>query len=187
MECSNQFRGIKSASLAGRYFKKGCRTGLPGWESIPGLHKRSTNTGSVIHAPTLEPVYFGETILATWMSRSMENTIYLWFMLIKNTLGFLSVACASGFQVCVKTHRQKVITIKVGKLAGVFHLLNIMYESYRPSIFICITLLSNFSTDSKSTSIFGFFDVHIEFLWNIFPRSCEHFLQTFEANRARKG
>jgi hypothetical protein len=27
--------------------KKGCRTGPPGWESIPGLLKRSTNTGSV--------------------------------------------------------------------------------------------------------------------------------------------
>ncbi len=29
-----------------RYGKKGCRTGPPGWESIPGLHKRFTNSGS---------------------------------------------------------------------------------------------------------------------------------------------
>jgi hypothetical protein len=35
------------ASLAGRYVKKGCRTGLPGWESIPGLLKRFKNKGSV--------------------------------------------------------------------------------------------------------------------------------------------
>jgi hypothetical protein len=33
-------------SLESRYFKKGLRTVLPRWESIPGLHKRSTNTGS---------------------------------------------------------------------------------------------------------------------------------------------
>jgi hypothetical protein len=30
-------------SLAGRYDKSGCRTGPPGWESIPGLLKRFTN------------------------------------------------------------------------------------------------------------------------------------------------
>ena len=32
--------------LAGRYDKEGCSLGSPGWESIPGLHKRFTNTGS---------------------------------------------------------------------------------------------------------------------------------------------
>ncbi len=33
--------------MAGRYVKQGCRTGPPGWESIPGLlKKRFTNTGS---------------------------------------------------------------------------------------------------------------------------------------------
>jgi hypothetical protein len=30
--------------LAGPYVKKGCRTGLPGWESISGLLKRFTNS-----------------------------------------------------------------------------------------------------------------------------------------------
>ncbi len=30
-----------------RYVKQSCSTGPPGWESIPGLLKRSTNTGSV--------------------------------------------------------------------------------------------------------------------------------------------
>ncbi len=41
--------GIDSASLCrvtGRYVKWGCRTGPQGWESIPGLLKRFTNTGS---------------------------------------------------------------------------------------------------------------------------------------------
>jgi hypothetical protein len=41
--------GIDSAklfSLAGNYVKKSCRTLPPGWESIPGLLKRFTNTGS---------------------------------------------------------------------------------------------------------------------------------------------
>jgi hypothetical protein len=41
--------GIDSASLCGsegRYEKWGCRTGPPGWESIPGLLKWSTNMGS---------------------------------------------------------------------------------------------------------------------------------------------
>ena len=40
--------GIDSASLcsmAGRYEKQGCCTDPPGWESIPGLLKRFTNTG----------------------------------------------------------------------------------------------------------------------------------------------
>jgi hypothetical protein len=32
--------------LAGRYDRKGSRTGPPGWESIPGLNKRFTNAGS---------------------------------------------------------------------------------------------------------------------------------------------
>jgi hypothetical protein len=32
----------------GIYDKKGCRTGPPGWESIPGLLKRSTNAGSCL-------------------------------------------------------------------------------------------------------------------------------------------
>jgi hypothetical protein len=34
------------SSLAGKYDKEGCRTGPPGWESISGLLKRFTNTGS---------------------------------------------------------------------------------------------------------------------------------------------
>ncbi len=41
--------GIDSSSLcslAGRYDKQGCRNGPPGLESIPGLLKRFTNTGS---------------------------------------------------------------------------------------------------------------------------------------------
>ncbi len=41
--------GIDSASLcclAGQYDRKGCCTGPPGWESIPGLLKRFTSTGS---------------------------------------------------------------------------------------------------------------------------------------------
>ncbi len=41
--------GIDSTSLGsllGRYAKSVCCTGPPGWESIPGLLKRSTNTGS---------------------------------------------------------------------------------------------------------------------------------------------
>ncbi len=40
---------IDSASLcsmAGRYDKYGCRIGPPGWESVPGILKRFTNTGS---------------------------------------------------------------------------------------------------------------------------------------------
>ncbi len=50
MEPRNRFRGIDFASLcslADRYDKKGCRTGPPGWESILGLLKSSTNTASV--------------------------------------------------------------------------------------------------------------------------------------------
>ncbi len=42
--------GNRSASLcsqAGRYVTWGCRTGPSGWESIPGLLERFTNTGSV--------------------------------------------------------------------------------------------------------------------------------------------
>jgi hypothetical protein len=45
----NRFRGIDAASLcclAGRYNIQGCRTGPPGWESISGLLKGSTNTSS---------------------------------------------------------------------------------------------------------------------------------------------
>ncbi len=41
--------GIDSAglcSLVGWYEKYGCRTGPPGWESVPGLLKRFTNTRS---------------------------------------------------------------------------------------------------------------------------------------------
>jgi hypothetical protein len=38
---------IKIRALAVRYVKEGCRTGPPGWESIPGLLKSFTNTGSV--------------------------------------------------------------------------------------------------------------------------------------------
>ncbi len=48
-EPRNRFQGIDSVSLfslAGRYVKQGCRTGPPGWESIPGLLKRFTNPGS---------------------------------------------------------------------------------------------------------------------------------------------
>jgi hypothetical protein len=44
-----RFRGIDSASLcslATRYDKLCCCTGPTGWESIPGLIKRFTNTGS---------------------------------------------------------------------------------------------------------------------------------------------
>ncbi len=50
MEPRNRVRGIDSdslCSLASRYDKKSCRTGPPFWKSIPGLLKRSTNTGSV--------------------------------------------------------------------------------------------------------------------------------------------
>jgi hypothetical protein len=42
-------QGIDSASLcslAGRYAKQGCRSDPPGWESIPGLLKRFTNSCS---------------------------------------------------------------------------------------------------------------------------------------------
>ncbi len=49
MEPRNRSRGIDSAilcSLAGRYDKQGCHTGSPGWESIHGLLKRFTDTGS---------------------------------------------------------------------------------------------------------------------------------------------
>ncbi len=45
-EPRNRFQGIDSASQAGRYDIYGCLTGPPGWESIPGLLKRFTNTGS---------------------------------------------------------------------------------------------------------------------------------------------
>ncbi len=44
----NRFRQPRY-SLAGRYNKYGGRTGPPGWESIPGLLKRFTNTGSEKH------------------------------------------------------------------------------------------------------------------------------------------
>ncbi len=37
--------------MAGQYDKRGCRTGPPGWESILGLFKRFTNTGSVRQSP----------------------------------------------------------------------------------------------------------------------------------------
>jgi hypothetical protein len=40
------FKGLQIRALAGQY-KYGCRTGPPGWESIPGLLNRSTNTGFV--------------------------------------------------------------------------------------------------------------------------------------------
>ncbi len=49
----NRFPGIDTASLcslADLYVKKGCRTGLPGWESIPALLKRFTNSGTVFTA-----------------------------------------------------------------------------------------------------------------------------------------
>jgi hypothetical protein len=49
MEPRNRFRGIDFASLcslAARYDRSGYRSGPPGWESIPGCLKRSTNTGS---------------------------------------------------------------------------------------------------------------------------------------------
>jgi hypothetical protein len=38
-------------SLAGRYVRKGCRSGPPGWESTPRLLKRFTNTGSAVNVP----------------------------------------------------------------------------------------------------------------------------------------
>ncbi len=41
--------GINSASLfslACRFVKQGCPTGPPGWESIPGILKRFTDSGS---------------------------------------------------------------------------------------------------------------------------------------------
>ncbi len=43
--------GIDSTSLcslASRYVKLGCRAGPSGWESIPGLLERFTNTGSAL-------------------------------------------------------------------------------------------------------------------------------------------
>jgi hypothetical protein len=55
-EPRNRFQEIDSASLcslAVRYVKKGCRTGPPGWESIPRLLKRFTNTSSS-HEGTIE-------------------------------------------------------------------------------------------------------------------------------------
>jgi hypothetical protein len=55
MEPRNRFRCTDSASLcsqAGRYDKWGCRTGPPCWESIPGLLKRSTSTGSAYPSTT---------------------------------------------------------------------------------------------------------------------------------------
>jgi hypothetical protein len=39
--------GFLQCSLKGRYNKQGCRSGPPGWESITGLRKRFTITGSV--------------------------------------------------------------------------------------------------------------------------------------------
>ncbi len=45
MELRNRFRSL--CSLSDQYEKYGCRTGPSGWESIPGLLKRFTNTGSV--------------------------------------------------------------------------------------------------------------------------------------------
>jgi hypothetical protein len=50
MELRNQYKEIDSASLCslpGRCDKLGCRTGPPGWESIPMLLKMFTNTGSL--------------------------------------------------------------------------------------------------------------------------------------------
>ncbi len=38
---------LQIRALAGRHDKQGFRTGPPDWESIPGLLKRSTDTGSV--------------------------------------------------------------------------------------------------------------------------------------------
>jgi hypothetical protein len=136
----------------------------------------------VIHAPTLEPVYLGVTNLVTWMSISMENTIYLWFMLIQNTLGFLSVACASGFQVCLQTPRQKVTKIQVCFSPFIY-----CVQKFSAFFFYLYNPFVKFFNRLEININFGFFDVHIEFLWNIFPGSCEHFLQTFEANRGQKG
>ncbi len=54
--------GIDSAnlcSLAGWYDKNGCRTGPPGRESIPGLLKRSTDTGSDVKHERYNKVYSG--------------------------------------------------------------------------------------------------------------------------------
>jgi hypothetical protein len=48
-EPRNRFQEIDSPSLcnlAGRYVKYCCHTGPPGWESISGLLKRFTNSGS---------------------------------------------------------------------------------------------------------------------------------------------
>ncbi len=42
---SGESTPLSLCSLAGRYDKKGCLTGPPGWESIPGHLKRSTDTG----------------------------------------------------------------------------------------------------------------------------------------------
>jgi hypothetical protein len=43
----------QSMSLGRPIRQIGFRTGPPGWESIPGLHKRSTNTGSVLMYPPI--------------------------------------------------------------------------------------------------------------------------------------
>ncbi len=47
--------------MAGRYDKQGCCTGLPGWESIPGLLKRFTNTGFGQWPPVTR--YRGQSVL----------------------------------------------------------------------------------------------------------------------------
>jgi hypothetical protein len=55
-EPKNRFQGIDSASLCSLWWasirQMGCRSVPPGWESIPGLLKRFTNSGSVYENAT---------------------------------------------------------------------------------------------------------------------------------------
>jgi len=50
--------------LAGRYVKKGCHTGPPGWESITGLLKRFPNSGTEFYHPT----FWFEPPMLKWFS-----------------------------------------------------------------------------------------------------------------------
>ncbi len=84
----NRFQLINSASLcslAGRYVKKSCRTGPAGWESIPWLLERFTNSGS--GAQNRYMVYTDET--GSTATHSQCNTPILTYSLPPSQLSLV--------------------------------------------------------------------------------------------------
>ncbi len=87
--CCQRIESIPSAYVAWRavYVKYGCRSGQPGWESIPGLLKRFTNSGSgeiVIfqHCNSI-PGHFTYEYLRN-SRRSKEPDVKTWIKTVKS-------------------------------------------------------------------------------------------------------